>query len=94
MARAWLLLLCGAAVVAAQRVVPTPRAQTLQMAGPVNEPSSIELRSSLDIPDGGEAQLPIVVEPRTVNIDGDGAPRITSVTTDAPDGIYSSGQNE
>ena len=100
----WLLLLATAtgrrvvpalllARAAAQKVVPIPRAQTLQVAGPVDEPTSIELRSALEVPDGGEAQLPIVVEPRAVSIEGDGAPRITKVGTDAPDGIYSSGQN-
>ena len=100
----WLLLLATAtgrrvvpalllARAAAQKVVPVPRAQTLQVAGPVDEPPSIELRSALEVPDGGEAQLPIIVEPRAVSIEGDGAPRITKVGTDAPDGIYSSGQN-
>ena len=82
----------GAAAIA-QKVVPIPRAQTLQVAGPVDEPTSIELRSALEVPDEGEAQLPIIVEPRAVSIEGDGAPRITKVGTDAPDGIYSSGQN-
>ena len=73
----WLLLLATAtgrrvvpalllARAAAQKVVPVPRAQTLQVAGPVDEPTSIELRSALEIPDEGEAQLPIIVEPRAV----------------------------
>ena len=75
----WLLLLRAAI---AQKVVPIPRAQTLQVAGPIDEPTSIELRSALEIPDEGEAQLPIIVEPRAVSIQGDGAPRITRVGTD------------
>ena len=62
----WLLLLATAtgrrlvpalllARAAAQKVGPGPRAQTLQVAGPVDEPTSIELRSALEVPDGGEA---------------------------------------
>ena len=62
-----LLWLLRAAI--AQKVVPIPRAQTLQVAGPIDEPTSIELRSALEIPDQGEAQLPIIVEPRAVSID-------------------------
>ena len=85
----------GLAAVAAGRTTKSvvPRASAIQVSGPIDEPQPVELRASLELPDGAEAQLPISVEPRSVGVDGDGAPRVVAITTDARAGVYGAGQN-
>ena len=69
-----------------------PRASSVQVAGPVDEAIAIELRASLQIPDGGVAQLPVIAAPARVAVDGDGAPRVTRVWSASADGVYNAGQ--
>ncbi|KAH8083462.1 hypothetical protein JL720_8347 [Aureococcus anophagefferens] len=70
-----------------------PRASSVQVAGPVDEAIAIELRASLQIPDGGVAQLPVIAAPARVAVDGDGAPRDARVWSASADGVYNAGQD-
>ena len=97
----WLLLLATAtgrrvvpalllARAAAQKVVPIPRAQTLQVAGPVDEPTSIELtarrpRTARPSSRSSSSRGPFYRGRRRAADHKSGS--------DAPDGVHSSGQN-
>ena len=78
---------------AAARAALLPRAPPLQVAGPVDEPIPLELRATLQLPDGAEAALPVDAGPRGVGVDGDGAPRVARVASGAAAGAYGAGQN-
>ena len=66
-------------------------AESVSVATAIDEPLAVELRPSLRLPDDDEVQLPIVVAPASVGVDPGAGPRVASVRTTTPDGVYGAG---
>ena len=74
------LLALLSSLLAARCDLPTPGASDFDVSGHQNRVQRIELKASLAIPDGGEMQLPILVDPAPIAVWGDGPPKIVSVS--------------
>ena len=71
---------------------PTPGAADFDVVGHQNRPQQIQLKAALAIPDEGEMQLPILVDPPPIAVWGDGPPKVVAVSSQQPDGIYGVGE--
>ena len=64
------LLALLSSLLAARCDLPTPGASDFDVSGHQNRVQRIELKASLAIPDGGEMQLPILVDPAPIAVWG------------------------
>ena len=86
------LLALLSSLLAARCDLPTPGASDFDVSGHQNRVQRIELKASLAIPDGGEMQLPILVDPAPIAVWGDGPPKIVSVSSPHADGTFGVGE--